>query len=144
MVGGWRWYSEEDKIQLRTPDIYLGVKKKGKILDNSKILHKNPTESEIEEFYKSETVNLEHIVSRISVLFDLTCQSSPIAVLGHYIARLALLDTNGDKSICLPDNKKTLHQVLIHDKPVWNLNVSQKPWKNGPLQKFYSPGFCGQ
>ena len=90
MGGGWKWHSKQDKIQLRTPDIYLGTKKKGAYTDKTKILHKNPTEEEINEFYKSETVNLGHVVSRISALFDITGQSAPLCVLGHNIARLAL------------------------------------------------------
>ena len=54
MVGGWMWHSREDEIQLRTPDIYLGTKKKGTYSKNTKILHQNPTEDDIINFYKDE------------------------------------------------------------------------------------------
>ena len=96
MVGGWKWYSKEDKIQLRIPDIYLGKKRRGKEIEESKILHQDPTEEELETFYRSETVNLDHIISRVASLFDLTGQSTPLAVLGHYVAQMALLDTATD------------------------------------------------
>ena len=43
MVGGWKWYSKEDKIQLRIPEIYLGKKKKGGEIEESKLLHHDPT-----------------------------------------------------------------------------------------------------
>ena len=48
------WHLKEVEIQLRIPDIYLGTKKKGVYSDKTRILHKNPTEDEITEFYKSK------------------------------------------------------------------------------------------
>ena len=54
-------------------------------------------QNELKTFYASETVSLAHIISRVAALFDLTGQSAPLAVLGNYIARLALPESGGDK-----------------------------------------------
>ena len=114
MVGGWRWYSQSDRIQLRVPEIYLSKRKKGEEIDRTKLLHPNPSEEEIIQFYQSKTVNLEHIISRISSLFDLTGQAVPIAVLGHYVARLALLDSSGDKSAQVSSPTRKLFIKFLH------------------------------
>ena len=118
MVGGWMWHSLEDEIQLRTPDIYLGKKKKGTYSKNTKILHQNPTEDDIINFYKNEPINIEHIVSRISSLFDMTGQASPLCVLGHYVARLALTDTKGNKTtpISVPTRKLFIKFLFLTSK----------------------------
>ena len=108
MVGGWKWFSKEDKIQLRIPDIYLGKKKRGKEIDKSKILHQDPTEEELNTFYRSETVNLDHIISRVASLFDVTGQTTPLAVLGHYVARLALQDTATDTTAPVSQHTRKL------------------------------------
>ena len=97
MVGGWKWFNKSDTFQLKTPTIYQGSRKKGSPLDKSRTLHENPSENELKTFYASETVSLAHIISRVAALFDLTGQSAPLAVLGNYIARLALVDSGGDK-----------------------------------------------
>ena len=122
------WHSKEDEIQLRIPDIYLGTKKKGPYSDKTRILHKNPTEDEITEFYKSETVNLDHVISRISALFDMTGQSAPICVLGHYVARLALQDTKGDKSTSVSQTTRKLFiKYLFLTSQFGNLKFLRNP-----------------
>ena len=112
------WHSHEDEIQLRTTDIYLGKKKKGAYSKNTKILHQNPTEDDIINFYMDESINIEHIVSRISSLFDMTGQASPLCVLGHYVARLALTDTKGNKTtpISVPTRKLFIKFLFLTSK----------------------------
>ena len=44
MVGGWKWFNKSDTIQLKTPTIYQGSRKKGSPLDKSRTLHENPPE----------------------------------------------------------------------------------------------------
>ena len=87
-------------------------------IEESKILHHDPTEDELNAFYRSETVNLDHIISRVASLFDVTGQSTPLAVLGHYVARMALQDTATDTTapVSQPTRKLFLKFLYLTSK----------------------------
>ena len=92
-VGGFSWHSQTDTISLNTPEIFTGRKRKGRFLNGVRRLGTSPTLHELREFYAGYPVTLGHILSRTSMLYDQTGGASPLAGFGHYITRLAMLDT---------------------------------------------------
>ena len=104
MIAGWKWYSESDTMQLAIPPIFIGEKKKGLFSKNTKFLHDNPTRQEIVEFYKDQNITLPHIVSRTAMLFDMAGFSTPLAILGNYVARLALEYIKGNQQKAVSDH----------------------------------------
>ena len=114
MVGGWKWFSEQDIISLQTPPIFLGEKKRGIFDKNTTFLHPNPTHKDIANLYKDVTITLPHIVSRTAMLFDMSGMSTPLIVFGNYLSRQALLDTKGEQNKQISPQTRKLFITYLH------------------------------
>ena len=113
-VGGWKWYSEQDIIQLAVPPIFIGEKKKGSFQGDSKFLHANPTYNEILDFYKNTPITLPHIISRTAMLFDMSGMATPLSVMGSFVSRRALIDTKGNKKSQVSDQTKKIFMTYLY------------------------------
>ena len=113
-VGGFSWHSQTDTMSLNTPEIFTGRRRKGKFLLGVRRLGTAPTMHELHEFYAGYPITLAHILSRTSMLYDQTGGASPLAGFGHYITRLAMVDTGAvfSREVSIDTKQKFLNYLF--------------------------------
>ena len=143
LVGGYKWFSETDEMQLMVPRIFKGAKKKGKYKKGSEVLRADPSIEEIREFYANYGVTLEHLVSRIAAHYDPIGGSAPVAVYGNQIVREAFIEVKAKKKVKVSEQLKTKFLVYLemlqqYGKMTFLRNPGRADYeKKGCLLAFY-------
>ena len=95
LIGGWIWYPYTDITRLNVPLIFKGKKIKGRYKEGTTFLQSPQTKADIEAFYTDFKINLTHILSRSTALYDQTGSAAPLMGYGRWITRLALVESKG-------------------------------------------------
>ena len=95
LIGGWIWYPNTDITRLNVPIIFQGKKIKGRYKEGTNFLKSPESKPDIEAFYSDYKINLAHILSRSTALYDQTGSAAPLMGYGRWITRLALVESKG-------------------------------------------------
>ena len=95
-VAGYKWRPEKDELKIITPKIFIGKKNKGRYAPGTKFFNDEVTLENITNFFDGTVVNLELIISKTAELYDPLGFAAPLKVFGNYIARRALIESNGN------------------------------------------------
>ena len=95
LIGGWIWYPNTDITRLNVPLIFQGKKIKGRYKEGTTFLKSPESKADIEAFYTDFKINLAHILSRSTALYDQTGSAAPLMGYGRWLTRLALVESKG-------------------------------------------------